>query len=351
MLILSVLMGIVGIGFLIGFHEFGHFIFCKIFHIATPTFSIGMGPTIIEKKLGETNFKLSAIPLGGYVEIAGEETQQEAKTKISPQYLFTNKPYYQKMLVIAGGIIFNVIFCYLALTFLFWKGMPQSPLVYPAFASPIIKTVESDSPAAQAGIQPGDILISLDSSSSEKLADIIEYIRSNPAKTVNVTFQTGPAIKTAAVTLATQQIQDQTFGKLGIVFEIPRFPFWQSVKHGITTTHQLAKQIASLFISPKTFRSLGGPLMVIQQTAKGAQKGFTVFLLMLAFISVNLAVLNIIPLPIMDGGQALFHTIEAIMRRPLPETIKMYIQYGSWLFVLLLVIVLSIRDVFFMIFK
>ena len=91
--------------------------------------------------------------------------------------------------------------------------------------------------------------------------------------------------------------------------------------------------------------NIGGPLMVISQTIKGAEKGFKVFLLLLAFISINLAVLNIIPLPIVDGGQALFYTIEAIIRRPLPEQIKIYVHYACWIGVLALTVFLSIKDV------
>lgn len=93
------------------------------------------------------------------------------------------------------------------------------------------------------------------------------------------------------------------------------------------------------------FDNIGGPLMVIAQTVKGAEKGFKVFLLLLAFISVNLAILNILPLPIMDGGQALFYTIEAIVRRPLNEKVREYIHYATWAMLLVLVVYLSIKDV------
>ena len=129
-----IIIGIMGIGFLIGFHEFGHFIFCKIFHIRTPSFSIGMGPRIFKKKIGETEFALSLLPLGGYVEIAGaaEVGQGEQKEAYSTdQNSFASKPYYQKMLVMAGGIVFNLMFAYAALFFplFYWyaKNVALSP--------------------------------------------------------------------------------------------------------------------------------------------------------------------------------------------------------------------------------
>lgn len=347
-------IGILGIGFLIGFHEFGHFIFCKLFNIETPTFSIGMGPKVFSKKIGGTEFMLSAIPLGGYVEIAGADDHEDSDVPKNRQ--FSAKPYYQKMLVIAGGIIFNIFFSYAALTMLFWTGMPNSPLISPQYASCEIKTVEPGSPIAQAGLKTGDCLIAVDKKQfKDNPSQVIQYIRENPGKKVEVTYQRNSDIRTSQVTIESQTIQGKTFGALGIVeFVIPSYSFIQSLKKGMHATHTLAFLIAQLFkkiFVKRDVQNLGGPLMVIQQTIKGAEKGIKMFLLILAFISINLAVLNIIPLPIMDGGQALLYTIEAIIRRPLPETVKLYIKYACWIFFLLLAVVLSVKDILFLIFK
>ena len=120
---------LIGFGLLISIHELGHFIFCKIFKIHTPTFSIGMGPTIFQKQIGTTLFKLSAIPFGGYVEIAGmaEVGQGEQKhAKDTSPNSFCNKSYWQKFLVLMGGIIFNLFFAYLTFSILLITGMPQA---------------------------------------------------------------------------------------------------------------------------------------------------------------------------------------------------------------------------------
>ena len=142
---LSIIFGIFGIGFLIGIHEFGHFLFCKLFKINTPTFSIGFGPKLLKKKFGNTLFTLSAIPLGGYVEIEG----QDNTTKTQGSHSFSVKPLYQKLSVIFGGILFNLLFSYIIFTLIFLLGTPKTPLLYPQNAVPVISTIEKDSPASK----------------------------------------------------------------------------------------------------------------------------------------------------------------------------------------------------------
>jgi regulator of sigma E protease len=348
MSLFSIIFGMFGIGFLIGFHEFGHFIFCKIFKVATPTFSIGMGPRIFSKKIGETVFTLSAIPLGGYVEIAGAEDEQ-SDTKIKPVYLFTQKPYYQKMLVISGGILFNVLFSYIVLSTLYFVGLPQSELAFPLNESTTISAIKNDSPAEKYGLQINDTIVAINELDvAQKPIELIKFLRTHPGQSEVLTIQRNGAQERITVTIGDHKVDNKSIGYLGAEFKILRYGFFKSIKHGIQGTNKLIGIIINTFKSifiQRNVEGIGGPLMVISQTIKGAAQGAKVFFLLLAFISVNLAVLNVIPLPIMDGGQALFYTIEAIIRRPLPEKVKIYIHYACWMLVLFLVIFLSIKDV------
>lgn len=340
-----ILVGIFGIGFVIAFHEFGHFIFCKLFGIKVPSFSIGMGPRVITKKIGDTVFALSALPLGGYVEIAGED---DDTGDTDSKNLFANKPYYQKMMVIGGGILCNLIFAYAAFTMLYWTGAPKSPLTYPKHASTVIDTIQDDSPAQNGGLKDGDIIQKIDTLTVSNPEQLLSYIKERPNQSVNLTIERNQTEVTVPVTLGEQTVKEKQFGFLGVGFAMRTYSLWQSIKQGINTTHETIRLVCSSLkniFSKRSVENIGGPLMIISQTIKGIERGFKIFLLLLAYISINLAVLNLIPLPILDGGQALFCTIEAIIRRPLPEKAKMYIHYACWIGMLLLTLVLSIKDI------
>ncbi len=350
-----IVLALSGVGFLIGFHELGHFIFCKLFRVKTPSFSIGFGPRIVEKKIGDTVFALSAIPLGGYVEIAGAaEVGQGDQTEAyrNDEYSFAQKPYYQKMLIMAGGILFNLIFAYVILTILFMLGIPKTTLLYPKNATTTIISVAPESAAAQAGLNPGDTITSINGQPViNNYSRLIEEITSHPNQKVLLEIERNGQKQTIEPTLGTRIDCNKTVGSLGIekfdYKDYPARPFAEAVRESIDTTNYFIKNTVFAFKAMFVKRStagLGGPLMVISQTIKGAKTGLKIFLIFLAFISINLAVLNLLPLPILDGGQALFYTIEAIIRRPLSENLRLYIHYACWAGLLLLLVYLTIKD-------
>ena len=352
-------LGLCGIGFLIGFHELGHFLFCKLFNIHTPTFSIGFGPTIASKKIGDTEFILAPIPLGGYVEIAGsaeigqgEQQYAESKDKRS----FAPRPFYQKLLVMLGGIMFNLLFAYAVFIAIFLTGIPKSPFMYPTNAQPIIQAIGDDSAAKQAGLAVGDRLLRVivgtnTISINGTVADALTLIKDNPGQKARLDIERAGAQQEIAVPIDTKTFMGKDVGTLGIMFEMaetPGYPFLQAITKGIQHTNSFIIGTFQAFISifkRRDVSQLGGPLMVVSQTMRGAAAGFKIFLIFLAIISINLAILNLIPLPILDGGQLLFYTIEAIIRRPLPANLKWYIHLISWLAILALILYLSIFDI------
>jgi regulator of sigma E protease len=349
--IFFIAIGLLGLGLLVGFHELGHFLFCKLFKIRTPSFSIGMGPKVLTKKIGDTEFALSAIPIGGYVEIAGAaEVGQGAQKEASSRdpYSFAVKPYWQKLMVMIGGILFNLIFAYIVFSGLFYIGMPKFPIVYQAFATTVISEVAPDSPAAKAGLQTGDKIVAINQQQMNNPQDIINFIKNKPNTNQEISVERSGQVTNIPVTVGQQTFAGKDFGFLGIDFYIPRFSPVDSIINGIKATNLVIKEVYRSFKGMFTDRSMdkvGGPLMVISQTIKGAEKGAKVFMLLLAFISINLAMINLIPLPIMDGGQILFYTIEAIIRRPLPDQVRIYIHYACWIAVLVLVLYLSAKDI------
>ncbi|MBS1986971.1 site-2 protease family protein [Candidatus Dependentiae bacterium] len=340
--------GIFGIGFVIGFHEFGHFIFCKLFNIEVPSFSIGFGPRLISKKVGETEFSISAIPLGGYVEIGGAAEEQGPLTERS----FARKPWYQKMLVMIGGISFNIIFAYVALSILFMAGMPKSPIMYPVNATTTIALVTPDSPASQAGIVPGDILLQVNEQPVTHAQEFIQQIRANPKTAFSLTLQRADGTQqTVQATTNEQELHGKPAGTLGIMFDmspIAPLSFFTALQQGAAMTNSMIKNTFYAYkniIGKKDISQVGGPIMIISETMTGASKGAKILLLFLAFISVTLAILNLIPLPILDGGQMLFYTLEALIRRPIPFNIRWYIHIGTWIAFMILTAYLSIKDI------
>ena len=352
--ILYIAAALFGIGFLIGFHELGHFLFCKLFGIRTPTFSIGFGPKIISRKIGTTEFTLSAIPLGGFVEIAGaaevgQGDQKYAESKASDS--FAVKPYYQKFLVMMGGIMCNLFFAYVVFILLSLVGIPKTPLMYPANATTVIQHIEPDSAAAKANLQPGDSIISINEIEvGNNTPLLIQTVQQLGGKTVPMTIKRDGTQKEITITIEATKIGTSTIGSLGVFFELKEMParsFLGAIKQGIDLTNRWIYETVHGFISifrRADLKGVGGPVVIISMLTKGATTSLKIFLILLAIISINLAILNLIPLPILDGGQLLFYTIEAIAGRPLPLKIREYIHIASWLLVLGLVLYLSLFD-------
>lgn len=349
----GIFLGFLGISFLVGIHELGHFFCCKLFGVYTPSFSLGFGPRIYTKKIGDTEFSLSALPLGGYVEIAGmEEVGQgeQEHSKDRSHSSFANKPYYQKMIIILGGITVNMAFAWIALTLLFTlKGIPA----HQAFASEIatnrIESIIPDSPAAQAGLKEGQTIVSIDKKQFIKGSGLVEYLRSKAGETVTIELQEADSTSTPTEVQATINT-DASKPPLGVKFALASSQPLSLAHASSMSTKTIYGWITSTFRSltnmftTRTTSGLGGPIAVIHSITKSADNGLTFFLVALCFISVGIACLNLVPLPIFDGGQALFYTIEAITGKSF-NNLRLWIHYISWVAVVGLILLLTWRDV------
>lgn len=351
------IIGLLGVGFLIAVHEFGHFLFCKLFRISTPSFSIGMGPVLLKRKIGETVFSLSLLPIGGYVEIAGNEEVgqgEQAQAKRHDQHSFAVKPYYQKLLVMVGGILFNLGFAYLAIILLFMTGVPETGLLFPERVPALVGHVASGSAAAKAGLQTDDQIVQIDTLPVATAAELNQIVMARPAQTVQLQVLRQGQTLTLPATIDSVNNQGQPAGRLGIGFKealqvrnLAPLGLIDSITTGIKTTNQLIYKNYLAFKNlcfNRCVDGIGGPISLIAATKTGAEKGCKFFVILLAFISIGLAVLNIIPVPIMDGGQILFVTLEALMGRPVPAKVRLVILYACWVLVLGLIAYLSFAD-------
>ena len=346
-----ILLGFLGIGFLIGFHELGHFIFAKLFNVRVPSFSLGFGPRLISKKIGETEFCISALPFGGYVEIAGsaEIGQGEQKDALATdERSFAVKPLYQKLGIMFGGIFFNLIFAYAAMILLFFTGIPKTPFI----PNTIISVVQADSAAQKGALKPGDRIISINNENVEnnvqKLQQTVEPLA---LKEVSIVIDRGGEIITKSIIIGVKNGEPGQTGTLGVEVDFtptPAHSFKDAVIEGIKACNSWIKKTIQGFsqlFSRKGLGKVGGPLMIISMTVKSAAIGWQIYLLLLAIISINLAVLNLIPLPILDGGQIAFYTVEAIIRRPIPHKVREYIFIATWIMFMILFVYLTAQDI------
>jgi len=340
-----------GVGFILGIHEFGHFILCKLFDVQTRTFSIGFGPRILHKKVGETDFILSAIPMGAYVEIVREFEEEERPADVDKGRTLDSKPYYQKVAIMLGGIACNLLFAYVAMIGLVAAGLPSSPMLYPYNAQTTIATVAPDSAAQRAGLKEEDRIIAIDDFAPEGSAvKLFEILKPLGGKKVTVHVEREGQEIAIPVTLDSREFLGQKVGTLGVVLETEDAPgkgFIESIQEGIAITNAYIAGTAKLYLTmfrKRDMSNLGGPLMIISMTMKSVGEGGKIFLLLLVLLSIGLAILNLLPLPILDGGQVLFFTIEAIMGRPLPLRVREYIAIASWLLILGLMLYLAFWD-------
>lgn len=357
--IVPLLLALIGFNFLVGIHEFGHYIFCKLFGIHTPTFSIGFGPEIFSKKIGSTNFRLAAIPFGGYCEIAGlAEVGQGSQDFASDQSerSFSDKPYWQKLLVMSGGILFNFLFAYIVFCSLFMIGSSEQQAV-------IVGGVVKNSAAETYGLQSGDAIIAIDGKElkdadgtlNENAQDILlASIRSNPNKSLVFKIERTEKLVDLPITLGAKNDGGTEIGSLGAELRtpMPKLQLAQAVKRGVQETHKQTMRIVESIkhlITKRSLEGAGGPLMIISMSFGAAQHGIMALLIFLALLSINLALFNLLPLGALDGGQILFETIEAIIRRRIPLIIRNSINIASWLLFIGLALFLTYKDLAYLI--
>lgn len=340
----AILASIFGISFIIVFHEFGHYLFCKIFKVYTPTFSIGIGKIIFSKKIGDTNFCISAGPIGGYVEVASEQG-------INGSYGFNQIPYYQKILIMLGGIFCNFLLAYISFVCLFVSGMPEGAISSYEPATTIVKSVASTSANSQE-LQPNDEIVSIDHQELHKNLTTARKLIAQHAQAAETTIPAqvlrNQEVVDINLHLAGKKTTPNLQKQLDVSFHtkpaltLP-YALVESYHAVIFYVHSIIAGLKNMFHA-RTTQGFVGPLMAVAASSKSAQKGFGYLVFFLAVISINLGFMNLLPLPIFDGGQFVIFTIEAITRQQLSERIRNIIGMCSWALAIGLLVLFTIRD-------
>lgn len=360
------LYGILCLFFLILFHEFGHFLAAKLFGVKVESFSIGFGPVLLHKKIGETDFRLSLFPLGGYCGMKGEkelQTALENETEINADSdsLFGVHPL-KRALVGFAGPFFNYIFA--VISFAIIAGIGYS---YYTYSNKIIladeKMENACTKAREAGILSGDRIIKIGNNTIESFSDLTEAVSIRGGETTLIQVDRNGEILT--LTADIELDKSTGTGKLGVMAETdslvqlhtPHYNFIQAIGQGFKDTgkmiHMTFKGISVLFKGVEIKNAVSGPARVTEMlgsTVKdgfsmGAKIGFISILDLMALISISLFIMNLLPIPILDGGLILFAVIETIIKKRIPVKIQYYAQFVGLAFIGILLILGLTGDV------
>lgn len=347
---MTFLSAVLLIGFLIFIHELGHFIFAKLGGVKVLKFSLGFGPKLIGKKIGETEYQLSAIPLGGYVKMLGEEPDDELD-EAEKKRSYKNQPILKRAAIVVAGPCFNFLTAIVIFFFVFIFGVPV--------LMPIIGEVMDDSPAARAMLQKGDKILEINGKSVEKWTDMTDIIHGSANKPLSIKIQRDLNVITISAIPESKKIKDifgeeKEIGLIGVkpsgeIFTVSEDVF-TSAKNAVVRTWEVTSLtvigIIKLIQRIIPADTIGGPIMIFSLAEKQAEAGALSFFTFAAIISINLAVLNLLPIPVLDGGHLLFMAIEAVRRKPLSEKTIMTAHRIGWIFLLSLMIFAVYNDIF-----
>ncbi|MGI8619430.1 MAG: RIP metalloprotease RseP [Gemmatimonadaceae bacterium] len=379
----SWLAPIIVFGIVIFVHELGHFLAAKRFGVYAPRFSIGFGPALWRRRRGETEYIVAAVPLGGYVRMAskddestafleggGEEAiarEQAGDTKpkdwdpeamiphgpkpIPPDRWFESKPLWQRIVILIAGVTMNVLLAWVVTVgTVAAYGEPYLPAV--------VDSVVAGRPAASAGLMKGDSVTAIDGRPVTRFTEMVSIISARPGQATTIDLVRDGAPRRVVVTPEAEDFTDpiggtQRVGRIGVI------PRGDIARHrtgpvdalvvGTKATGAMAGSIVGvvrgLFTGNVGVETLGGPIAIARVSVKAAQGGLEIFLGLIAFLSINIAVLNLLPIPVLDGGQILIHVLEAAKGSPFSPRAREYILRAGLALILMLVVIVMYNDI------
>lgn len=346
---------LVVISIIVIIHEFGHFITAKKIGVKVEKFSLGFGPKVFGKKIGETEYVLSLLPLGGYVKLLGEDPSEELSPE-DQKRSYSHLPPYKKFLVIFAGPFFNFILALIVFFVIFMTGRPV--------LKPVVGGVMKNRPAAMAGLQKGDVIVSVGGKAVKSWGGLSSKIEKSAGSTLKlgvkrpaagkspskVFYVNIKAVKVKGLNVLNQKIDryvigiypsNQTFYVYGSLWS----SFVSSVKEIWFVIYITFVSLYYLILGKLPASDLGGPIMIAQLSGRAASLGVSDFFYFVAFISVNIGLVNLLPIPALDGGHLLFSVIEMIKRSPLSVKFQENAAKVGFAFLILLLLFVSYNDI------
>jgi regulator of sigma E protease len=374
------------LGILVTIHELGHFFAARSVGVYVEKFSIGMPPRIFtitsvdngflfrlffyRRKEGvlkwqpiyeklikkynrtgtKTEYVVALLPLGGYVKMAGMLDESMDSTLKDEENEFMSKSLWAKVLILSAGVLMNTLLAFFIFSSIaFFQGIPEYS------KEPIVSKVQDEMPAKKIGILPGDRILRIDDSYISSWKDMTSIIHANPQKELNIEVdRAGNNEQFKVLTTFTLIPNKGKIDTIGIIGISPQFFYekptliessFVGLDRTIASFNLIISSIGMLFSGSASVSDLGGPIMIAQLAGQTAEAGLVPFFTFMALLSVNLAFLNILPIPGLDGGHIFIHLIEGIIGRPLTINTRMVIQQIGMAFLLVLMFTVIFSDI------
>ena len=363
----TVIIFLIVLAILIFVHELGHFLFARACGIRVDEFKIGFGPKIFAWKKGETQYGLNLIPFGGYVKIFGENPDEESTTGSDSKRSFVNQNRWKQALVLVAGILFNFIFAWILYVIVFCTGVTATTDSFAQYSDRfqneriMVTGISANSPADKAGIVTGDVIKSIVASSTaganvskQTIADIQKVTNSSSSVPVTVDIVRGGILKEFKV-VPTAGIVPGKFGIGVAMSDVVDFhlSFFYSIIGGFRYTGIMIKEtvvglytfIANIFQGTANFADVAGPVGIAGIVGDAAHLGFRYLVTIMALISINLGVINLIPFPALDGGRILFVGIEGAIRRRIDSKFFNIVNTVGFVLLMILMVVVTYKDI------
>ena len=323
------------LGLLIFVHELGHFLFAKLFGVRVLKFSLGFGPRVTGKIIGETEYVISAFPLGGYVKMFGENRDEQQIADEDKNASFAHKPVWQRFIVVLAGPLFNLLFAVLLFFLVFtFVGIPT------AVDTTRIGKVNDNSPAAKAGVHKEDTIISIDQKETRGWMDVLEAVKNSQGKPIHMVVARGseklnlelvPTLDTVKnvfgekveqrYMIGIMKADELTYEKSNIfgAFGSACRQTWMYISLTVMGFVKIIQRVVPA-------SEIGGPILIAQIAGEQMKAGWMNLIYFISLLSVNLGILNLLPIPVLDGGHLAFLTIEALRRKPMNERTQIVAQ-------------------------
>jgi len=347
---INIVAVIILLGVLIFVHELGHFLVAKWSGVGVLKFSLGFGPKLVGRKIGETEYVLSAIPLGGYVKMLGESEDDEDLSPDDEKRSFLKQPVFKRIGIVAAGPLFNFFFAILAFAVVYSIGVPIS--------TSMVGVVQEDGAAFEAGLRSGDVITAINDGQISRWSELASAVNDSKGERLKIQIDRGNRV--FDVYMTPQPVKSKNvFGEEIDTFRIgvgisdetvmerkgPIGAFSAGVQQTWGWTKLTCLGIVKMMQGVVSPKELGGPILIAQMAGSQARKGFVPFIFLMAVLSVNLGVLNLLPLPVLDGGHVVFFLIEAATGKAVSMRWREIAQQVGFFLLILLMIFVFYNDI------